>query len=116
MIQLVKKRRSGRAVLAAGALFASVLTAGAVPAGAVTDRPDHATTLSACVGGASADRMFTDVSEGHVFRDAINCIAYYGITQGTGDGSTFSPNQDVTPRRDGRVHRPCRSGRWSRPR
>ena len=28
--------------------------------------------------------------------DAINCIAYYGITQGTGDGSTYSPEQDVT--------------------
>ncbi len=32
----------------------------------------------------------------HSFVDAINCIAYYGITNGTGDGSTFSPNDDVT--------------------
>ena len=40
--------------------------------------------------------MFSDVSPGHTFRDAINCIAYYGITTGTGDGSTFSPGQDVT--------------------
>ena len=32
----------------------------------------------------------------HAFKDAINCIAYYGITNGTGDGSTYSPNQDVT--------------------
>ena len=96
MIQLVNKRRSGWAVLVAGALVASVLAAGAVPAGAVTDRPDHATPLSACVGGAAEDRMFTDVSQGHVFRDAINCIAYYGITKGTDDGSTYSPEQDVT--------------------
>ena len=40
--------------------------------------------------------MFTDVSESHAFQEAINCIAYYGITNGTGDGSTYSPNDDVT--------------------
>jgi len=40
--------------------------------------------------------MFTDVSDMHAFKDAINCIAYYGITNGTGDGSTYSPNQEVT--------------------
>ncbi len=40
--------------------------------------------------------MFTDVSEDHAFDDAINCIAYYGITRGTGDGSTYSPDRDVT--------------------
>ena len=44
--------------------------------------------------------MWTNCSptypQGHVFRDAINCIAYYDITQGTGDGSTYSPNRDVT--------------------
>ena len=40
--------------------------------------------------------MFTDVSESHAFKEAINCIAYYGITNGTGDGSTYSPNDDVT--------------------
>ena len=96
MLQPVKKRRSGLAVLAAGALVASLLAAGAAPAAAVTDRADHTTRLSACVGAASADHMFVDVSQGHVFRDAINCVAYYGITQGTGDGSTYSPSQDVT--------------------
>ena len=96
MLQLVKKRRPGWAVLALAALVASVLVAGAVPAAAVTGRADHTTRLSVCVGDAAADLMFTDVSEGHVFRTAINCIAYYGITKGTGDGSTYSPNQDVT--------------------
>ena len=39
---------------------------------------------------------FTDVSDGHAFGEAINCIAYYGITNGTGDGTTFSPNDDVS--------------------
>ena len=48
------------------------------------------------MGDALGDQMFTDVSDMHAFKDAINCIAYYGITNGTGDGSTYSPNQDVT--------------------
>ncbi len=96
MIQPIDTRRSGLAVLVVGALVASVLAAGAGPAVAVTDRADHTTRLSACVGAASADHMFVDVSQGHVFRDAINCVAYYGITQGTGDGSAYSPGQEVT--------------------
>ena len=96
MVHLAKKLRSGRALLSAGALVASVLAAGVVPAGAVTDRADHAIRLSACVGDAATDRMFSDVSAGHVFRAAINCVAYYGITRGTGDGITYSPEEDVT--------------------
>ncbi len=48
------------------------------------------------MGDALGDQMFTDVSDGHAFGDAINCVAYYGITNGTGDGSTYSPNDDVT--------------------
>ena len=92
----MKKRHSGWAVLALAALVASVLAAGASPAAAVTDRADHTTRLSACVGDAVVDQLFADVSQGHAFRDAINCIAYYEITKGTGDGSTYSPNQDVT--------------------
>ena len=96
MIQPMNKRRSARAVLVVGALIASILAAAAVPAGAVTDRPDHTTPLSACVGDAAVDQLFADVSQGHVFRDAINCIAYYDITHGTGDGSTYSPEQNVT--------------------
>ncbi|MYH71130.1 MAG: S-layer homology domain-containing protein [Acidimicrobiia bacterium] len=96
MIQLLNKQRSGWAVLATAALVAALLAAGANPAAAVTDRADHTTRLSACVGDAAADQMFTDVSPGHVFGGAINCIAYYEITQGTGDGTTYSPNRDVT--------------------
>ncbi len=96
MIQLLNSQRSEWAVLAAAALVASLLTVGAEPAAAVTDRADHTTRLSACVGDAAADQQFNDVSAGSVFADAINCIAYYGITRGTGDGSTFSPERDVT--------------------
>jgi len=99
MPQLVKKRRSGWAVLAAGAMVASLLAVGASPAGAqaaANDKADNTSPTSACVGDALNDHMFTDVSDGHAFGDAINCVAYYGITNGTGDGSTYSPNQDVT--------------------
>ena len=51
---------------------------------------------SACTGAALVDRGFSDVSEGHTFREAINCIAYYGITAGSGDGTTYSPEAEVT--------------------
>ena len=102
MPQLVKKRRSGWAVLAVGALVASLLAAGAAPAGAdeigaanSKAEPNMKASASACVGAATTDRMFSDVSDEHAFREAINCLAYYGITIGTGDGSTFSPNVDV---------------------
>ena len=96
MIQLLNKQRSGWAALAAAALVASLLAVGANPATAVTDRADHTTRLSACVGDAATDQLFTDVSAGHVFAGAINCIAYYEITKGTGDGTTYSPSRDVT--------------------
>ncbi len=88
-------------MLATGALIASLLAVGASPIGAqaatrVADEAERTTALSACVGDATDDHMFTDVSDGHDFKDAINCIVYYGITNGTGDGSTYSPGRDVT--------------------
>ena len=78
------------------ALVASFLAVSASPAGAVMDKADHTTSANACVGPATGDWMFTDVSDMNVFKDAINCIAYYGITLGTGDGSTYSPNDTVS--------------------
>ena len=96
MPDLMKERRSGWAVLAVCALIASLLAAGVNPATAVEETADHLAATSACAGEAETDHMFTDVPEGHIFRDAINCIAHHGITVGTGDGTTFSPNQDVT--------------------
>ncbi len=97
MPQLVKKRRSGWAVLAAGALVASLFAVGASPAAAIDEdsKPDAAAATSACVGDATGDMMFSDVSEMHTFRAAINCLAYYGVTIGYGDG-TFGPENDVT--------------------
>ncbi len=95
MPQPVTKRRSGMSVLAAGALVASLVAVGARPAAAVEAVADHATPVTACVGDATADWMFTDVSEGHFFWGAINCLAYYGVTIGYGDG-TFRPSRDVS--------------------
>lgn len=94
MAQLVKKRRPGWVLLVVSALVASLF---AVPAAAIDDdsKPNAAAATSACVGDATGDRMFSDVSEGHAFRGDINCLAYYGVTIGYGDG-TFGPNNDVT--------------------
>ena len=94
MIRLARERRSMWAV-AVCTLVAAVVAAGPTVAGAVTDRADHATRLSACVGEAVVGR-FVDVSAGHVFGEAISCIAYYEVTRGTGDGTGFSPGRDVT--------------------
>ena len=87
-------------MLAAGALVASLLAVVASPVGAqdpYSDKADNSTKLSACVGPAVEDQMFTDVSDAHYFKDAINCVAYYGITNGTDDdNSVYSPNRHVT--------------------
>ncbi|MXW98514.1 MAG: hypothetical protein F4118_06635 [Acidimicrobiaceae bacterium] len=95
MPQLVTKRRSGTSILAAGALVASLVAVGARPAGAVETVADHATPVTACIGDATEDWMFDDVSQGHYFRGAINCLAYYGVTIGYGDG-TFRPSRNVS--------------------
>ena len=96
MPDLMEKRRSGWVLLAVCALIASLLAVEVNPATAVEETADHLASTSACEGEAETDHMFTDVPAGHTFRDAINCIAYHGITVGTGDGTTFSPNDDVT--------------------
>ncbi|MDE0495290.1 MAG: S-layer homology domain-containing protein [Acidimicrobiaceae bacterium] len=47
------------------------------------------------MGDATGDMMFSDVSEMNALRAEINCLAYYGVTVGYGDGN-FGPNDDVT--------------------
>ena len=101
MPQVVKKRRSGWAVLAVGALVASLFAVGAAPAAAdeIGDEDgkaevDYKAPADACVGAAATDRLFADVPEDHGFRGAINCLAHYGITVGYGDG-TYQPAVNV---------------------
>ena len=106
MPQIVKKRRSGWAVLAAGALVASLLAVGATPTAAQpastikaaepNHDPDFGAEWSACVGAAgSHDASFSDVGADDTHADAINCIAHYGVTVGKGDG-TYAPGEDVS--------------------
>ena len=101
MPQLVKKRRSGWAVLAAGALIASLFAVGAAPAAAApiddtaAAQVDAFPNKTACLGPALDDAGFSDVSMDNAHYDAINCIAHYGITAGLGDGS-FGARNSVT--------------------
>ena len=95
MHQRSSRLRAGWAALAAGALVASLLAAGTATATAVTDTPDERSRVNVCVGAALEDQNFTDVPDDHVFHDAINCLAHYGVTIGSGDGSTYSPEEPV---------------------
>ena len=95
MLQRFSRLRKGWAALAAGALVASLLAVNATTATAVTDTPDERSSVNVCVGEALEDWGFTDVSDDHIFHDAINCLAHYGVTIGTGDGSTYSPEDPV---------------------
>ena len=96
MLQRFSRRRTAWAALAVGALVASLLAASATTATATTDRADEKSNVTACIGEALDDWGFTDVPDNHVFHESINCLAHYGITIGTGDGSTFSPDTPVT--------------------
>ena len=93
---LIARQRSRLAVLAVLALVGSLLAVSAVPAvAAEDDTADEEAIYSACVGAATEDAGFTDMGNSFA-ADAANCLAHYGITSGTGDGSTFSPEKAVT--------------------
>ncbi len=95
-------RRSGWAVLAVGALVASLLVVGSPSAGAAeiragndnTASPDVLPDFSACVGDAMRDAGFEDTA-GLGAEDAINCLAYYGITRGK-TAERFDAGSEVT--------------------
>ena len=82
---------------AAASLLAPAATAEEIkPGNDNKAEPSYVTGQSACVGDAANDQGFVDVPADHPFKVAINCFAYYGITSGTGDGTTFSPDAAVT--------------------
>ena len=82
---------------AAASLLAAAAAAEEIKPGDDNEaEPSYATDQSACVGDAADDQGFVDVPAEHTFKVAINCFAYYGITSGTGDGTTFSPDAAVT--------------------
>ena len=93
---LIARQRSRLAVLAVLALVGSLLAVSAVPAvAAADDTADKKATYMACVGAATEDAGFTDMGNSFA-ADAANCLAHYGISMGTGDGSTFTPQRAVT--------------------
>ena len=102
MPQLVKKRRSGWAVLAMSAMVASLLAVGSAPAGAEEIETGDDNTASAevkpaytaCVGDALDDAGFTDLGSLEDAARDINCLKYYDITTGRTD-DTFDPNSNV---------------------
>ena len=81
------------AILSVLALVASVLAAAPAVAADDDPEPSYGAVFSACGDAPASD--FTDVSAGHPSAGAIDCIAYYGITQGTGDGA-YSPVMSVS--------------------
>ena len=92
MFASMSRFRRQVAVLSVLALVASVLAA--APAVAADDpKADYTATFDACVGVGSAD--FADVPASHTNAGDIDCIAYYAITQGTGDGN-YSPTMSVS--------------------
>ena len=93
---LIARQRSRLAVLAVLALVGSLLAVSAVPAVAAADDTADATAEhSACVGAATEDAGFSDMGNSFA-ADAANCLAHYGISTGSGDGSTFAPEKAVT--------------------
>lgn len=93
---LIARQRSRLAVLAVLALVGSLLAVSAVPAVAAADNTaDKKAMYSACVGAATEDAGFIDMGNSKA-ADAANCLAHYGISLGTGDGTTFSPEDAVT--------------------
>ena len=96
MIQLVNNRYAELTVLVVAVLGSSLLAIGVTSVEAVKNEQDVVMNInSVCVGSAAEDWGFVDVAAGSAYAGAINCLAYYGIGIGTGDGSTFSPDADV---------------------
>ncbi len=94
MFATLSRFRRHVAVLSALALMASVLAA--VPI-AADEHPeaDYEATFDACIGKATEASGFEDVPASHSSAGAIDCIAYYGITQGT-SAITYSPVMSVS--------------------
>lgn len=78
-----------------GPLVATLVwaTAGAVTAVRSEGAPIAVSIASICDGAPSAG--FTD-TRGSTFRAEIDCLAWYGLTEGTGDGTTFDPDAAVS--------------------
>jgi hypothetical protein len=90
---VAKRRRF--AVLAVLAVVASLLVVPVSPAGATAGTADKKATFSACPTGVAPAAGFTDVGASSFAAAAIDCVKYYGVTQGT-SATTYSPGSPVT--------------------
>jgi len=83
-------------VVAVVAVVASLSVVASPTADAASGQADAAAESNpACAGNALTEYGFTDVSEGHGHRNAINCLAHHQVSVGTGDGSVYSPDDHV---------------------
>ena len=101
--QLARPTASARlrtlsAVVAAAALVAVSMTVVVSPAAAANRAADVRPATEACVGAALEPFGFVDIANLSSDRQqAINCLAYYGVTAGrTLDPATFDPHSNVT--------------------
>ena len=75
------------------ALFAAS-TVMSIPQVAAAQQQTRAITVDdACID--VPDQGFTDVLSSNVHADMIDCLASFGITKGTGDGTTYEPGATV---------------------
>ncbi|MDE0600509.1 MAG: S-layer homology domain-containing protein [bacterium] len=82
-------------VLASLALLAGVFVAGAVPTNAADPAPDYLASFDACPEEIIPSAGFVDVPRVDPIAADIDCIFYYGITEGT-SSTTYSPDDPVT--------------------
>ena len=81
-------------LLAALSLLISALVIFPAPLKAADPAPDYVASFDACPENIIPSTGFVDVSAGHPSAGDIDCIAYYGITNGT-SATTFSPDRPV---------------------
>ena len=81
-------------LLAGICLLVSLFAIAPPPIKAADPAPDYLASFEACPEDIIPDAGFSDVSARHDNAGDIDCIAYYGITQGTSP-TTYSPDSPV---------------------
>ncbi len=91
---LPRRRTRSVGLLVALAMVGGLLVITPTPTKAADPTPDYLPTFDACPEDVIPDADFSDVSSRHDNVRDIDCIAYYGITRGTGD-NRYSPDAPV---------------------
>lgn len=82
-------------LLVALSLLAGLLVISPVPTSAADPAPDYLASFDACPEGIIPSAGFSDVPSDHPNVRDIDCIAYYGITNGAA-ANAFAPDLSVT--------------------